>query len=161
MIKPELPLYHCNNIEITLAIEWDVLVVEMSLLAGIIYGAIYVESWVEKRKVRSQEREMKKKILMIVANDLNKQLQFIEESIQDRDFKPFHTSIWDAVILGGKQTLLPFETFENLQDAYSWMTYYNNELNLNGVENEKLLVELLKDVKESIKESLERLKNEH
>jgi hypothetical protein len=56
---------------------------------------------------------------MIVANDLKKQLQFIEESIQDRDFKPFHTSIWDAVILGGKQTILPFETFENLQDTYS------------------------------------------
>ena len=112
-----------------MAIEWDVLVVEMSLLAGIIYGAIYVESWVEKRKARSEEREMTKKILMIVANDLNKQLQFIEEeSIQDKDFKPFHTSIWDAVILGGRQTILPFETFENLQDAYSWMTYYNNEI---------------------------------
>jgi hypothetical protein len=37
--------------------------------------ALYVESSVEKRKVRSQEKEMKKKILMIVANDLNKQLQ--------------------------------------------------------------------------------------
>jgi hypothetical protein len=98
----------------------------MSLLAAIIYGAIYVESWVEKRKVRSEEKEMRKKILMIVNDDLNKQLQFIEESIQDKDFKPFHTSIWDAVILGGKQTLLPFETFENLQDAYSWMTYYYN-----------------------------------
>jgi hypothetical protein len=144
-----------------LAIEWDVLVVEMSLLAGIIYGAIYVESWVQKRKVLSEEKEMKKKILMIVANDLNKQLQFIQESIQDKDFKPFHTSIWDAVILGGKQTLLPFETFENLQDAYSWMTYYYNELNLNGAGNEKLLVELLEDVKKSITHSLERLKNEH
>jgi hypothetical protein len=122
-----------------LAIEWDALVVEMSLLAGIIYGAIYVESWVEKRKVRSEEKEMKKKILMIVANDLNKQLQFIEESIQDKDFKPFYTSIWDAVILGGKQTLLPFETFENLQDAYSWMTYFNNELNLMEQETKSCL----------------------
>jgi hypothetical protein len=144
-----------------LAIEWDVLIVEMSLLAGIIYGAIYVESWVEKRKVRIEEKEMKKKILRIVANDLNKQLQFIAESIQDKDFKPFHTSIWDAVILGGKQTLLPFETFENLQDAYSWMTYYNNELNLNGAGNEKLLVELLEDVKKSITQSLERLKSQY
>ena len=98
-----------------MAIEWDVIVVEMTLLAAIIYGAIYVESWVEKRRVRSEEQQMKKKILMIVVNDLNKQLQFIEESIQDKDFKPFHTSIWDAVILGGKQTILPFETFENLQ----------------------------------------------
>jgi len=67
--KQRLPLYHSNSREITLAIEWDVLVVEMSLLAGIIYGAIYVESWVEKRKVRSEAKEMKKKILMTVAND--------------------------------------------------------------------------------------------
>jgi hypothetical protein len=142
-----------------LAIEWDVLIVEMTLLAGIIYGAIYVENWVEKRKIRSEEKEMKKKILMIVANDLKKQLQFIAESIQDKDFKHFHTSIWDAVILGGKQTLLPFETFENLQDTYSWMTYYNNELNLNGVENEKLLIGLLENVKKSIKQSLQQLQN--
>jgi hypothetical protein len=57
VIKPELPLYRCNSIEITLAIEWDVLVVEMSLLAGIIYGAIYVERWVEKRRVQSEEKD--------------------------------------------------------------------------------------------------------
>jgi hypothetical protein len=142
-----------------LAIEWDALIVEMSLLAVIIYGAIYVENWVEKRKVRIEEKEMKKKILMIVADDLNKQLQFIEESIQDKDFKPFHTSIWDAVILGGKQTLFPFEIFENVHDAYSWMTYYNNELNLNGIGNEKMLIKLLGDVRESIEQSLEILKS--
>jgi hypothetical protein len=143
-----------------LAIEWDVLIVEMTLLAGIIYGAIYVENWVEKRKIRSEEKEMKKKILMIVVNDLKKPLQFIAESIQDKDFKHFHTSIWDAVILGGRQTLLPFETFESLQDTYSWMTYNNNELNLNGVENEKLLIGLLEDAKKSIKQSLQQLENE-
>jgi hypothetical protein len=56
--------------------------------------------------------------------------------------------------------LLPFETFENLQDTYSWMTYYNNELNLNGVENEKLLIGLLEDVKKLIKQSLQQLENE-
>jgi hypothetical protein len=65
-----------------------------------------------------------------------------------------------VVILGGKQMLLPFETFENLQDTYSWMTYYNNELNLNGVENKKLLIGLLEDVKKSIKQSLQHLENE-
>jgi hypothetical protein len=136
-----------------LAIEWDVLVVEMSLLAAIIYGAIFVESWLEKRKAWNEEEKMKKKILMIVADDLNKQLQFIEESVRDKDFKPFHTSIWDAVILGGKQTLLPFDIFENLQDTYSWMRYYNNELSLNGTENEKLIAELLGDIRKSITQS--------
>ena len=136
-----------------MAIEWDVLVVEMSLLAAIIYGAIFVESWLEKRKARNEEEKMKKKILMIVADDLNKQLQFIEESVRDKDFKPFHTSICDAVILGGKQTLLPFDIFENLQDTYSWMRYYNNELSLNGTENEKLIAELLEDIRKSITQS--------
>jgi hypothetical protein len=37
--------------------------------------ALYVESWVAKRNVLSEEKEMKKKILMIVVNDLNKQLR--------------------------------------------------------------------------------------
>jgi hypothetical protein len=144
-----------------LAIEWDVLVVEMSLLAAIIYGAIFVESWFEKRKARNEEEKMKKKILMIVADDLNKQLQFIEESVRDKDFKPFHTSIWDAVILGGKQTLLPFDIFEKLQDTYSWMRYYNSELSLNGTENEKLIIELLGDVRKSITQSLAHLNNKY
>jgi hypothetical protein len=147
--------------EIILAIEWDVLVVEMSLLAAIIYGAIFVESWFEKRKARNEEEKMKKKILMIVADDLNKQLQFIEESVRDKDFKPFHTSIWDAVILGGKQTLLPFDIFEKLQDTYSWMRYYNSELSLNGTENEKLIIELLGDVRKSITQSLAHLNNKY
>jgi hypothetical protein len=40
------------------------------------------------------------------------------------------------------------------------MTYYNNELNLNGVENEKLLIGLLEDVKKSIKQSLQQLESE-
>ena len=140
-----------------MTIEWDALVVEMSLLAVIIYGAIFVESWLGKRKAQNEEEKMKQKILMIVADDLNKQLQFIEESVMDKDFKPFHTSIWDAVILGGKQTLLPFDIFENLHDTYSWMEYYNNEVRLNGTENEKLLAELLGDVRKSITQSLARL----
>jgi diphthamide synthase subunit DPH2 len=142
-----------------LVIEWDVLIVEMSFLAAIIYGAIYVESWVQKRKARKEENEMRKKILVIVTNDLNKQLHFIEESVRDKDFKPFHTTIWDAVILGGKQTLLPFDIFENLQDTYSWMTYYNNELSQNETASEKLLVGLLGDVRRSIVQSLAHLDN--
>jgi hypothetical protein len=142
-----------------LAIEWDVLVVEMSLLAAIIYGAIYVESWVDKRKTRSEEKEMKNKILAFMAADLEEQLLFIDESVQDKDFKPFHTNMWDAVILGGKQTLLPFETFQNLQATYSWMTYYNNELSLNGTANEELLLGLLEDVRRNITQSLAQVNN--
>jgi len=39
------------------------------------------------------------------------------------------------------------------------MTYYNNELNLNGTGNENELIKLLGDVRESIRQSLERLQN--
>jgi hypothetical protein len=111
-----------------LAIEWDVLTAEMAMLGAIIYGAIYVENWVEKRKLRREEKDNAKRIIKFVTNDLKKKLRFIEDSAQYKDFKPFFTDMWDSVILGGKQTLLPFELFENLQHIYSWMKYYNNEL---------------------------------
>jgi GTP1/Obg family GTP-binding protein len=111
-----------------MAIEWDALIVEMTLLAAIIYGAIYVENWVEKRKARQKKKEEADRILEFVTNDLQKKLRFIEDTIQYKDFKPFFTDMWDAVILGGKQAVLSFEMFENLQHTYSWMKYYNNEL---------------------------------
>ena len=38
-------------------IEWEVLIAEMALLAGIIYGAIFVENFLEKRKLRRKEAE--------------------------------------------------------------------------------------------------------
>lgn len=53
-------------------IEWDVLVAEMAMLGSIIYGAIYVENWVEKRKLRQKEREDAIRTIKFVANDLKK-----------------------------------------------------------------------------------------
>lgn len=144
-------------------IEWDALVVEMTLLAAIIYGAIYVENWVEKRKTRREEREMESKIIKFVQNDLRNKLRFIDESLQYKDFKPFFTDMWDAVILGGKQAVLPFEVFQNLQHTYSWMKYYNNELEQRakggsrGSDDEKALVEDMEEVRKSISQSLRML----
>ena len=142
-----------------MAIEWDALIVEMTLLAAIIYGAIYVENWVEKRKARQKKKEEADRILEFVTNDLQKKLRFIEDTIQYKDFKPFFTDMWDAVILGGKQAVLSFEMFENLQHTYSWMKYYNNELDQrDSGDGRGEVIETLKEVQDSIKQSLELLK---
>lgn len=130
----------------------------MTLLAVIIYGAVYVENWVEKRKIHRKENEDARRVIKFVTNDLKKKLHFIEDTVHYKDFKPFFTDMWDAVILGGKQTLLPFEMFENLQHTYSWMKYYNNELE--QWENSKgdgAVIETLNEVKCSISQSLKLL----
>lgn len=41
------------------------------------------------------------------------------------------------------------------------MRYYNSELSLNGTENEKLILELLGDVRKSITQSLAHLNNKY
>jgi len=141
-----------------LAIEWDVLTAEMAMLGAIIYGAIYVENWVEKRKLRRKEKEDARRTVKFVTNDLKKKLRFIDDSVQYKDFKPFFTDMWDAVILGGKQTVLPFELFENLQHTYSWMKYYNNELEQREKgDGEEMPLEILTEVKDSVNQSLKLL----
>ena len=141
-----------------MAIEWDVLIAEMAMLGAIIYGAIYVENWVEKRKLRRKEKEDARRTIKFVANDLEKKLRFIEDSVQYKDFKPFFTDMWDAIILGGKQTVLPFELFENLQHTYSWMKYYNNELEQRQKgDSEAAIMEILAEVKGPIDQSLKLL----
>jgi hypothetical protein len=145
-----------------LPIEWDVIAVEMTLLAGIIYGAVYLEQWQYKRFQDKKDKVAINNIIKFISNDLERKLGFIEESIKDRDFKPFFTNMWDAVILTNKQGLVSFEMFESLQATYSWMKYYNTELEAmrHGQEkkDEKELIELLSDVRKSIEQSLKLLK---
>ena len=144
-----------------LEIEWVQLIIEMSLLAGIIFGAVYVEHWNYRRIQKNEEAGTRKKILELIKNDLDRKLRFINESIQYKDYKPFFTDIWDAVILSGKQTLLPFEMIENLQHTYSWLKYYNTEIQQKTeANNENTLRDLLEEVKNSINDSLKFLKNE-
>ena len=142
-------------------IEWVQLIIEMSALAGIIFGAVYVEHWNYRRIQKNEETGTRNKILVLINNDLDRKLRFIDESIQYKDYKPFFTDIWDAVILSGKQTLLPFEMIENLQHTYSWLKYYNTELQQKtATNNENTLRDLLEEVKKSINNSLNFLKNE-
>lgn len=64
--------------------------------------------------------------------------------------------MWDAMILTGRHALLPFEIFENLEHTYSWMRYYNTELQSNKID-ENVLNDLLIDVRKSVCDSLEKL----
>ena len=129
-------------------IEWVQLIIEMSVLAGIIFGAVYVEHWNYRRIQKNEEIGTRRKILVLIKNDLDRKLRFVDESIQYKDYKPFFTDIWDAVILSGKQTLLTFEMIENLQHTYSWLKYYNTELlQKTVIGNENTLKGLLEEVK--------------
>ncbi len=141
-------------------IEWDTLVVEMLFLAAIIYFSVYLEHLVAKRVEKYKEKKEKKNIITFIRNDLEQRLRFIEESKKYQDYKPFFTDMWDSVILAGKQSLLPFELFQILQRTYSWMKYYNTELENNNKKSEfdeKILIDLLDDVKKYIYKSYDML----
>ena len=134
---------------------------ENTLLAGIIVGSIYLELWGHKRSQRKEEKENTKRILMFIVDDLQKRLDFIEETYEYKDFKPLFTDMWDAIVLAGKHALLPFELFQSLQRTYSWMKYYNSELDSGKPVDEKILVELLDDVRKSIYSSLNKLNDDN
>jgi hypothetical protein len=93
---------------------------------------------------------------------LEQRYHFIDESLQYKDYKPFFTDMWDAVVLAGKHSLLPFDLFQSLQRTYSWMKYYNSELeSRNRNLDEKVVKELLEDVRKTIKKSLLKLEEIH
>ena len=96
-----------------LAIEWDYLFVEMVLLAGIIWFTIYLEHWSYKRSQREQDKQTKNNLFIFIKDDLEQRLHFIDESLQYRDYKPFFTDMWDAIVLSGNHSLLSFELFKD------------------------------------------------
>ena len=144
-------------------IQWDSLIAEMLILAAIIWFTVYLEHWTYRRTEKQKEQKERKNLIIFIDNDLNQRLRFIDESQQFKDYKPFFTDMWDAVVLAGNQSLLPFNVFQNLQRTYWWMKYYNNELditNKSGKIDEKVLEELLQDVRKRINGSLALLKVE-
>ena len=134
----------------------------MILLAGIIWFTVYLEHWSYKRSEREQDKKTKDSLFIFIRDDLEQRLHFIEESLQYRDYKPFFTDMWDAIILSGKHSVLSFELFKNIQRTYSWMKYYNSELDSRNDETskEKTLLELLDDVKKSIHKTIQKLDEE-
>jgi len=140
-------------------VDWQYLLVESIILAVIIFGAVYVEHWNYRRIQKNEDSSVRKKILLLIKEDLIRKLRFIEESTQYKDYKPFFTDVWDSVILSGKQTLLQFDMIKNLEHTYSWMKYYNTELQQKGpVGNEQTLKDLLSEVKKTTESSLDILK---
>jgi hypothetical protein len=142
---------------VEILIQWDSLIVEMLILAAIIWFAVYLEHWAYRRSEKQKEQKERKYLIIFIDDDLKQRLRFIDESQQYKDYKPFFTDMWDAVVLAGKHSLLPFNVFQNLQRTYSWMKYYNNELditNKSGNKDEKVLEELLQDVRKKINGSL-------
>jgi len=139
-----------------LALAWDQIFIENTLLAVIIVGSIYLERLLQERGHRRKENETKKKTIVFITSDLENKLRFVEESQQYSDYKPFFTDMWDAIILTGRHSLLSFETFKDLQHTYSWTKYYNTELESNK-RDENILNDLLKDVKKSVEQSLNNL----
>ncbi|MFY9301409.1 MAG: hypothetical protein WAO91_09500 [Candidatus Nitrosotenuis sp.] len=138
-----------------MATEWDKIIIESVILAVIIFGAVYVEHWSYRRMQKNENNVARKKILLLIKEDLTRKLRFIDDSIKYKDYKPFFTDVWDSVILSGKQTLLQFETIKSLEHAYSWMKYYNTELQQKGASgNEQTLTELFNEIKKTIESSL-------
>lgn len=144
-------------------IQWDSLIVEMLLLAAIIWFAVYLEQWTYRRSEKQKEDKARKYLIIFIDNDLQQRLRFIDESHQFKDYKPFFTDMWDAIVLAGEHSLLPFSLFQNLQRTYSWMKYYNNELDVSSKRvkmDDKVLEGLLQDVRKQINGSLALLKIE-
>ena len=142
-----------------MVIEWDSIIVEMTLLAAIIYFSVYLERWAYTRAQNKEEQRTRRNIMLFIKNDLEQRNRFIDESFQYKDYKPFFTDMWDAVVLAGKHSLLPFDLFQSLQRTYSWMKYYNSELeSRNKNLDEKVVKELLEEVRKSISKSLSKLK---
>lgn len=142
-------------------IQWDSLIVEMSILAAIIWFAVYLEHLTYRRSEKQKEDKERKYLIIFINNDLEQRLRFIDESQKFKDYKPFFTDMWDAIVLAGNHPLLPFNLFQNLQRTYSWMKYYNSELdivNKGGKVDEKVLQDLLQDVRKQIIKSLALLK---
>lgn len=138
--------------------EWSGIIIESVILAVIIFGAVFVEHWIYRRVHRNEDNSARKKILLLIREDLTRKMRFINESTKYKDYKPFFTDVWDSVIISGKQTLLQFDLIKNLEHTYSWMKYYNTELKQQGTQNEQTLVELLGEIRKATETSLNALK---
>jgi hypothetical protein len=143
-----------------MAIDFEYIAIEMTILAAIIFGAVYLELWYYRRSQKREDKKTKKMILRLIEEDLTRKQRFLEDSIKFKDYKPFFTNVWDSIILSGKQTLLSFELINNFEHSYSWMRYYNTELQQRGhVGNEQTLLELLGEIKKAIESSQSMFKS--
>ena len=78
----------------------------MTLLAAIIVQ--FTSKNGLRKKHIDAKRETKKITIKFnfLSCDLESKLRFIEESHQYKDYKPFCTDMWDAIILEGRTPLI-------------------------------------------------------
>lgn len=62
--------------------------------------------------------------------------------------------MWDAVIIASKHSLLGFQLFQTFQRTYSWMKYYNSELE--EIEKNEFDKEMLKELLVGVKKSIDK-----
>jgi hypothetical protein len=69
----------------------------------------------------------------------------------------FYYNFWKA-------SLISFELFQSIQRTYSWLKYYNTELQgINDKDKEtkeKILIELLEEIRKSITKTMKKLEYE-
>jgi hypothetical protein len=143
-----------------MTIQWNSLIIEMVLLAGIIWFSIYIEHWAFQRSSKKQDEKSLINILKFIEDDLKHRNKIVDESLRNENYKPFLTDMWDAVIIAGKHSLLDFQLFQTFQRTYSWMKYYNSELEWvkKNEFDQEILKELLVEVKKkSIDKALHKI----
>jgi len=65
---------------VSILIQWDSLIVEMLLLAAIIWFAVYLENWTYRRSEKQKEQKERKNMIIFIDDDLKQRLRFIDES---------------------------------------------------------------------------------
>jgi hypothetical protein len=66
-------------------IEWDSLIVEMVILAAIIFFSVYLEQWAYRRLEKERENKERKYLIIFINNDLEQRMRFIDESQRFKD----------------------------------------------------------------------------
>jgi formate hydrogenlyase subunit 3/multisubunit Na+/H+ antiporter MnhD subunit len=57
------------NSHVNILIQWDSLIVEMLLLAAIIWFAVYLEQWTYRRSEKQKEDKARKYLIIFIDND--------------------------------------------------------------------------------------------
>jgi hypothetical protein len=58
-----------------LTIQWDAVIIENTLLAATIVGSIYLERWLEEKARKRKEKEISKKTIIFIIDDLESKLK--------------------------------------------------------------------------------------
>ena len=77
-----------------LDIEWYKIIIESVILAILIFGAVFLETWLYRKSEKVKENNIKKRMTDLIHTDLRRKIRFINDSIEYKDYKPFFTDVW-------------------------------------------------------------------